>query len=220
MSSRKKIAVVLSGCGNQDGSEVTEAVSLIIGLSNYDAEVVYFAPDLEFTPNNFLTREKLQQTRNMMLESARITRAKIENIEKLNANEFDGLALPGGYGAALHLSTWATEGHRCKVLASLEKAILQFHQQSKPIAAICIAPAIIAKVLGKHKVSLTLGLDPEVIQEIKKTGAIHEECPVDDYITDRLHKVITTPAYMYDDAKPVEVFRGIQGLCKEFIEMA
>jgi enhancing lycopene biosynthesis protein 2 len=216
----KKIAVVFSGCGNKDGSEITESVSLIIALNKLGALVEYFAPDIEFTPKNFLTNKPLSEKRNVMVESSRISRSQMKPLAELNPDHFDGLALPGGFGAALHLSTWASKGSQCEVLPELKSAIEKFYQQSKPIAAICIAPVIIAKVLGKHKVTVTVGDDTETALEIQKTGAVHETCPVDDFITDRGCKVITTPAYMYDDAKPDQVFTGISGLAKELIEMA
>lgn len=217
----KKIAVVLSGCGNKDGAEITEAVSLIVALSEKGADVTFFAPDKEMAPLNFLTGERSKtETRNIMTEAARITRSKMQDLNSLVASDFDGLALPGGYGAALELSTWATKGSACEVLPELSKAILDFHKQSKPIAAICIAPTIVAKVLGKHGVTVTIGNDKETAQEIRKTGAQHEDCPVTDYITDRSAKVITTPAYMYSEAKPHEVFMGIRSLVGEFLEMA
>jgi len=215
----KKIAVILSGCGNKDGSEITEAVSLIISLSTAGAEITYFAPNQEFTPKNFLTNEPLNEKRNLMVEAARISRSQMRDLKELHAQDFDGLAFPGGYGAALHLSNWAEAGAKCQVHPQVEKAILDFYRQSKPIAAICIAPTLIAKVLGHYQVTVTIGTDPETSKEIAKTGAHHEHCPVTDYITDREHKVITTPAYMHE-AKPHEVFQGISGLVKEFIEMA
>ena len=215
----KKIAVILSGCGNKDGTEIQEAVSLIVSLSQLGADISFFAPDIEFTAKNFLTNQPLSEKRNVMIESARITRSQIQDLKILNVSEFDALALPGGFGAALNLSTWANEGSKCKVNFDLENALIEFHKQSKPIAAICIAPAIVACVLGRHAVTLTIGDDPETAAEIKKTGAYHESCPVDDFVTDRHHKIITTPAYMYD-AKPHEIFLGISRMCAELIEMA
>ncbi len=216
---KKKIAIVLSGCGNKDGSEIHESVSLIIHLSQLDAEVQFFAPDQNFTVVNFLTGEKLSEARNVMIESARISRSQMRPLKELAAKDFDGLALPGGSGAAINLSNWASAGAQCKVIPELEKAIIDFHKESKPIAAICIAPTLVARVLGKHKVTLTIGDDSKTIAEIKKTGAIHEICPVDDFVSDREHKIITTPAYMYD-AKPHQVFKGIGGLAQELVEMA
>lgn len=220
MKSAKKIAILLSGCGNKDGSEITEAISLIVQLSKLGAELTFFAPDLIFTPVNFITDQKHSEKRNVMEESARITRSKITDVKKLNADDFDALALPGGFGAALHLCNWAEKGSKCEVLPAVANAIRDFHKQSKPIAAICIAPVILARVLGAEGVELTIGNDAETAAEIRKTGAQHVDCPVDDYVTDRGRKVITTPAYMYGDAKPHEVFNGISGLAKELMEMA
>ena len=216
----RKIAVVLSGCGNKDGAEITEAVSLIVALSEAGAKVQFFAPNLEITPKNFLTNSALPEKRNLMVEASRITRGEISDLKDLDAKSFDGVAFPGGFGAALHLCNWAEKGADCQVLPDLERVIREFHSQSKPIAAICIAPVLVAKVLGSKHPTLTLGNDPATKLEVEKTGAIHEDCPVTDYITDREHKIITTPAYMYDEAKPHQIFRGIFGLVKEFIEMA
>lgn len=217
---KKKVAVVLSGCGNKDGAEITESISLILALSERNAEVTFFAPDTEIQPLNFLTNQPLHEKRNVMVEAARITRSQIQDLGSLVAQDFDALALPGGYGAAKVLSTWATQGSKCEVLPDLKKVILDFHKQSKPIGAICIAPTLVAKVLGSQGVHLTIGNDKETAQEIEKTGAKHVECPVDDFVTDRNMKVITTPAYMYGQATPFQVYTGIRALVQELIEMA
>ena len=223
VSKQKKVAVVLSGCGNKDGSEITEAVSLIIALAQHRADVHFFAPNIEVSVKNFLTGETLTDKRNIMLESARITRSQIQDLNLLNAENFDALVFPGGFGAALHLCNWGEaeikDKAKCKLLPAIEKNILDFYNQSKPIGAICIAPVLLARALGDKNITLTVGDDATTIAEIEKTGAIHEICPVTDYITDREHKVITTPAYMYD-ADAHQVFTGISGLVKELIEMA
>lgn len=216
----KKIAVVLSGCGHRDGTEITEVVSLMIALHQQGAEPVYFAPNMDVESKNHLTGEKNpQDRRNILLESARIARGQIQDLQKLNARDFDALAFPGGFGAATHLSNWAEKASQCHVHPEVSRVIKEFHSQSKPIAAICIAPTLLAKVLGSQGVELTLGEDKAVAAEINKTGARHINCPVDDYVTDRNCKVITTPAYM-QKAKPHEIFKGISGLAKELVEMA
>ncbi len=198
----KKIAIVLSGCGHKDGTEITEAVSLIVNLTELGARLSYFAP----------TQSKE--------DAAKITRTEVSDLENLNAKDFDGLAMPGGYGAAKYLCDWADKGSQCTVHPALAKAIKQFHKDSKPIAAICIAPVIVARVLGDQNVTVTIGDDKATAMEIEKTGATHETCPVTDYISDRNGKIITTPAYMYDEAKPSDVYKGISGLAKELMEMA
>lgn len=216
----KKIAVVLSGCGHLDGSEITETVSLIVALSQAGAKVSFFAPDIEISVTDHVTKKPTSENRNLLHEAARIARGNIESLQHLHAKDFDAVAFPGGFGAAKNLSTWAEKGAACEVNPEVQRVILDFYNASKPIGAICIAPTLIAKVLGHKKVTVTIGNDPSTIAEIQKTGAQHEECPVDDYLTDRETKVVTTPAYMYSDAKPNEIFAGIFGLAHELVEWA
>ncbi|WP_347356184.1 isoprenoid biosynthesis glyoxalase ElbB [Bdellovibrio sp.] len=216
----KKVAVVLSGCGFKDGSEITEAVSLLVGLNQAGAEVSCFAPDIQIPVTDHLTGKPSGETRSLLAESARIARGHIKSLDKLHAKDFDAVAFPGGYGAAKNLCNWAEKGAQCEVNPEVKRVILDFYNSSKPIGALCIAPVVVAKVLGDKKVTVTIGDDAETAAEIQKTGAIHEECPVNDYITDRESKVVTTPAYMYGDAKPNEVFAGIFGLAHELVEWA
>ncbi len=215
----KKIAVVLSGCGYLDGSEITEAVSLLIALNQAGAETFCFAPNIDVPAMDHKSGQSAEK-RNVLQESARIARGKVQDLAELDEKNFDAVAFPGGYGAAKNLSSWATEGAKSQVLPAVEKVILDFYKASKPIGAMCIAPVLLAKVLGNKKVTLTIGNDAATAAELAKTGAVHEECPVDDYITDRETKVVTTPAYMYDDAKPHEVFKGIFGMAHELVEWA
>ncbi len=216
----KKIAVVLSGSGYLDGTEITEAISLFIALNQAGAEVSCFAPDIELAEVDHISQAPTGAKRNVLKESARIARSKVKSLAELHAKDFDGLAFPGGFGAAKNLCNWAEKGAACDVNAEVKRVILEFFEASKPIGACCIAPVLLAKVLGKKKVTLTIGDDAATAAEIQKTGAQHEECPVDDYITDRETKVVTTPAYMYGDAKPNEVFAGIFGLAHELVEWA
>lgn len=216
----KKIAVVLSGCGFQDGSEITEAVSLLIALNEAGGDVTCFAPDIQISVNNHLTGKPETEKRSLLAESARIARGHVADIKTLHAKDFDAIAFPGGYGAVKNLCNWAEKGSQCEVNSDVARVITEFYEASKPIGAVCIAPVLVAKVLGKHKPTLTIGEDAATAAEIAKTGAVHEECPVDDYISDRETKVVTTPAYMYGDARPSDVFKGIFGLAHELVEWA
>lgn len=215
----KRIAVVLSGCGFQDGTEITEAVSSLIALSELNVDYEVFAPNTELSAKNHLNGESLGQ-RNVMAESARISRGDCKDISELKADNFDGILFPGGFGAALNLSNWAQKGSGCEVNSEVQTLIESFHSDSKPIGALCIAPAVIAKVLGKYSVALTIGNDSETAAEIEKTGASHIECAVTDFVTDRENKVVTSPAYMYGEAKPFEVYTGVRKAIHEFVEMA
>lgn len=216
----KKIAVVLSGCGYLDGSEITESISVLIALNQAGAEVKCFAPDIELNEMDHLGKSATGTKRNVLKESARIARSEVSPLASLSAKDFDGIVFPGGFGAAKNLSNWAEKGATCDVNEDVKRVILEFFEASKPIGACCIAPVLLAKVLGKKKVTLTIGDDAATAAEIQKTGAQHEECPVDDYISDRETKVVTTPAYMYGNAKPNEVFAGIFGMVHELVEWA
>lgn len=215
----KKVAVVLSGCGFKDGTEITESVSTLIALGQAGAKYSCFAPDKNFESVDHITDESTG-SRNTFSESSRICRGQLNKLNDLNPDHFDAIVFPGGYGAALHLCDWAQKGAESQVHPEVVRIIREFHDQSKPIGAICIAPALVAKVLGDKEVTVTIGSDKETAEEIEKTGAVHETCEVTDYITDRANKVVTTPAYMYDDARACEVFTGVNGLVKELVEMA
>lgn len=216
----KNIAVVLSGCGYLDGSEITEVVSLMIELDRSGCSYTFYAPNTNYPSTQHSDQPFLGGgVRNALEESARITRGQIKNLNELQTEDYDGFALPGGFGAAKNLSTWATDGALCTVNKDLEKTILSFHKESKPILAICIAPALIARVLGKDFTPcVSLGDDQKNSGEIEKTGAEHVDCLVTDFVTDRENKIISTPAYMCN-ASPYEVFTGISRACSEFIEM-
>ena len=215
----KKIAVVLSGCGYLDGAEITESVSTLISLSELGADYTVFAPDDNLSVVNHNTSEGESAERNILAEAARISRGNVKPLTDLKVDDFDALVMPGGFGAAKNLSKFATAGSGGEILLSVKEAIQGFHAESKPVGAICISPALVAMSLGDKGVELTIGNDKDTAAEIEKTGAVHVDCEVTDYVTDRENKVITTPAYMYD-AKPHEVFTGIRNMLKELVEMA
>lgn len=206
---QRKIAVVLSGAGHLDGAEITEAVSALIAISETGASYQCFAPDVAN-----------ESGANVLQMSQRIARGKALPLSQLQSKDFDGLVFPGGYGAAKILSNFAEKGSQASVLPDAARAIREFHKDSKPIGFICIAPALAGLVLGNTGVELTVGEAGEAAGEISKLGAVHTVCPVTDYISDRDQKVLSTPAYMYDDAKPVEVFTGIRKMIRELVEMA
>ncbi|MCO5113055.1 MAG: isoprenoid biosynthesis glyoxalase ElbB [Bdellovibrionaceae bacterium] len=218
---QKKIAVILSGCGYLDGSEITEATSALIALSAQGVDYKIFAPKVTLKPTSHVDESLLEPApRNTLEESARIARGNIQDIADLNPKLFDGIVFPGGYGVAKNLCSWAQDGSKCSVHPKVKETIEAFYESSKPILAICIAPALIARVLGQiTPVNLTIGNDKATAAEIQKTGCEHVECTVDDFVTDREAKVISTPAYMYE-AKPHQVFTGIQKAVAEFVEMA
>lgn len=216
----KKVAVVLSGCGFMDGAEITEAVSSLIALSEAGAEYLCFAPSAPLQVTDHLAKRPSGETRDVLAESARIARGNVQDIRELREKDFDAVVFPGGFGAALNLSSWAKEGANATVHPEVMRVITEFHKATKPIGALCIAPTLVAKALGSENVNVTIGDDLATAKEIEKTGARHVKCDVTDYVSDRDHKVLTSPAYMYGNAKPHEVFTGVRKMIRELVEMA
>lgn len=216
----KNVAVILSGCGFLDGAEITEAISTLIAIGQHGAAYKVFAPNKEVAETNHLTQKATGQTRNVLQEAARIARGDIEPLEKLQGQDFDALAFPGGFGAALHLCNFAEKGSGGEIDPQVARVVNEFHGSGKPIAAICIAPAIVALALGKTGVHVTIGDDAGTASEVEKTGAKHHNCAVEKFVVDEGNKIITTPAYMYGTAKPHQVFEGVSAAIRELIQMA
>ncbi len=215
----KRIAVILSGCGFKDGAEITESVCTFLALSEKKAAYIAFGIDKNFQSINHTT-DKTEDKRNALSESSRIYRKPVMNLKELKVDDFDALILPGGFGAALHLCNFAEKGFEACVDEDMKKIIKEFYEKSKPVGAFCIAPVLLALVLGHEHVSITIGNDKSVIENIEKTGARHVECRVDDFVTDRENKIVTSPAYMYSEALPFEVYTGIKKAVSEIFEMA
>lgn len=211
----RKIALVLLGCGHRDGSEITESVSAILALTELKAQISYFSFD-----ENFPVIDEPNQKRNALIESQRISRGSSQNITDLNVNDYDALVIPGGSGLLTHLTTWSTDHFKFKVHAQLTRVVEEFHEQSKPIGAICIAPFLVAQILRKHEPLITLGESSDLIPALKKMGIEHELCPSTDFITDRVCKIVSTPAYMNTNPSPFEVSSGIKLMIKELVEMS
>ena len=194
----KKIGVILSGCGVNDGSEIHEAVITLLAIDRAGAEAICMAPDIEqLQVVNHLTGTPVAgEKRNVLVESARIARGKIRNLKEVKASELDALILPGGFGAAKNLCDFALKGAACAVNPEVERLLREVHQAGKPIGALCIAPALVARILGKEQPTVTIGTDPATAAAIEQTGAKHQDCLVREFVIDRQHKLVTTPAYM------------------------
>lgn len=208
----KKIGVVLSGCGVRDGSEIHEAVLTLLAIDQCGAEAVCMAPASDFPETNHLTMQETGAKRNVLVESARIARGNIRDIKEVRASELDAVILPGGFGAARNLCDFASKGAAATVNPEVARLLREMASSRKPIGAICIAPVVIAAVLG-HELApaVTIGNDSATAAEIEKTGAVHRNCPVTGTVVDRDKMIVTTPAYMLAD-RISQVYEGI-GKC-------
>lgn len=218
----KKFAVILCGSGFLDGSEIREAVGTLWALSLEGVETQCFAPNLpQHHVMNCLTRDEAKsESRNMLVESARIARSQVKPLNELKVTDFDGLLLPGGFGAAKNLCTFAFHGSNAKVLPELEQLLHGFHAKKKPIGAVCIAPAIVALAFKGKGFELTVGEKGEAAMEIEKLGHHVKVCKANEAHIDSVNRIVTTPAYMYDSAPLHEIFDGIKKLVHEVVRLA
>ena len=217
----KKIGVVLSGCGVYDGAEIHESVLTLLALDRRGAEAVVCAPD---APQMHVVDHRSGQveagaSRNVLAESARIARGAIRDVAHLKAGEIDGLILPGGFGAAKNLCDFAVKGASCAVHPEVARLVREVHAQGKPVGAVCIAPALVAKVLGAEKPRLTIGTDEATAQGLEAMGATHVACAVTEVAVDRERKLVSTPAYMLGK-RISEVADGIDKAVGALLAMA
>jgi enhancing lycopene biosynthesis protein 2 len=211
----KKFAVVLSGCGVFDGAEIHEATLTLLAIAQQGASYEIFAPDVDqYHVINHLTHQPSNEKRNVLIESARIARGKINALSLFKASDFDALIFPGGFGAAKNLSTVAFQGADAKVNPDVEKAVKAMHAAGKPIGALCIAPAVIAKILGN--VEVTIGDDPGTASAIEKMGGKHIKTTHGQVVVDKRNKIFTTPCYMLD-ASIVQIYEGAMNVVREII---
>lgn len=217
----KNIAVILSGCGFLDGSEIRESVLTLLALDKHaNVRVQCLSLDQDtYHVVNHLTGDVESGKRNMLVESARIARGKIKDLTSVRADDFDAVIMPGGYGVAKNLSTFAFEGNAGSVNPTVAHFLKRMHELKKPIGAICIAPAIIAQLFGKDKVEITLGMDAGVATNIEKTGAVHRPVDTTGIVVDKQNRIVSTPAYMFDNGRLHEIARGIEKCVNEVIAL-
>jgi enhancing lycopene biosynthesis protein 2 len=221
MSEKKVIGVILSGAGYLDGAEIQEAVCSLLALSDGGAETRIFAPDMELDEVDHLSGEPTGQKRNVLTESARIARGNVENIKDVQGTDVDGWILPGGFGAAKNLSSFATEGGAATADKDVTRVIREALAAQMPIGACCIAPALLAVVTKSSGPSLTLtiGKDADTAGAMSQMGAKHVNCAVDEVAIDENHHVVTAPAYMYD-ASLADVNAGIRKMVQQVLAWA
>ncbi len=213
----KKFAVILSGCGVYDGAEIHEAVMTLYSIAKEGAAYQCFAPDIpQHHVVNHLSGKPVAAERNVLEESARIARGNIKALDEFNPREFDALIFPGGFGAAKNLSTYAFDGAGCSVNPLVAEAVREMVSLQKPVGALCIAPVILAKVLGD--VELTIGSTPGTIKDLEQMGARHTLTTHGQVVVDKRHKVFTTPCYMLD-AGILDIAEGAGNIVKEMMKI-
>ncbi len=212
-----KIGVLLSGCGFLDGAEIREAVLTYLALSKHNVEIISIAPNIDqHHVVNHLTGDEVSESRNVLVEAARIARGDIKDLATINPDDLDALLIPGGFGVAKNLSSFAFKGPEANFNPLVENFIKQIHSAKKPIGTICIAPAVINLLIPAK---VTIGNDAATAAAIQKLGGEHIDCQADEIMLDEKNKIVSTPAYMLD--APLHLIsRGIEKCVNKTIELA
>ncbi len=217
-----KVGVVLSGCGHQDGSEIHEAVFTLHALEKAGAEAIIMAPDMDqfHVINHLNGNEDLSESRNILVESARIARGKVVDVASVSGHQLDALIFPGGTGMAKNIFDYSMAGINCTVISDVQRLVVEILEADKPLGAICIAPVMIAKVLeylGRTG-TVTGGFNVEINNDIKAMGINTIEVGAEEIVIDKENKIVTTPAYV--EAKSMnESFTGIEKLVNKVLDM-
>ncbi len=219
----KRVGVLLSGCGFLDGSEIHESVLTLLHLDRAGATAVCMAPDVAQADvvDHAQRKPATGETRNVLREAARIARGKIRDVKGVEPDQLDALILPGGYGAAKNLCSFARQGADATVHPEVARLMRAMHEAGKPIGVICIAPALCAAVFRGSDVHprLTIGDDQGTAAALQAMGAEHVDTRVTGIAVDEANRIVSTPAYMYD-ARVADVSIGIEKLCAAVLSMA
>lgn len=217
-----RVGVCLSGCGVFDGAEIHESVLTLLALDRAGAEAVCMAPDvMQMHVIDHRDGRVTGEERNVLAESARIARGEIRDIAEVRAGELDALILPGGFGAAKNLCDFATAGASARVQPDVSRLVREMLAARKPIAAVCIAPALVAAICRDAGIAceLTIGTDAETARAIEAMGSHHLACPVDEFRVDEEHRIVSTPAYMLA-GRISEAALGIERAVRELLRLA
>ncbi len=221
MSGKKKIGVVLSGCGVYDGAEIHESVLTLLAIDRAGAEAVCMAPNVDqLHVINHMTGDEMNEKRNVLVEASRIARGEIKDIATVKADDIDALMFPGGFGAAKNLCDFAVNGENCDVHPEVLRLVREFKDKQKPQAAVCIAPAMMAKIYegtGTNPV-LTIGNDADTSGKIEAMGSRHQNAAVTETVVDTENKIVSNPAYMLGQSIS-EVAEGIDNTVAELMKL-
>lgn len=225
-----KFGILLSGCGVYDGAEIQEAVLAMLAVQEIDAEYLCIAVDApQHHVINHLTGEEMPESRNMLVEAARIARGSIKNIQDVEPADIDGLIIPGGFGSAKNFTSWAFSGPDSNILPEVKLLLVNLVNIGKPIAALCVSPVVLAKAFEDSDIhlNLTIGTTLETSpydiaafnEGLKKNGAITTPKSVREIQIDPVNKIVTAPCYMMD-ATILDIRKNIRSAVEALRDLA
>lgn len=208
-----KIGVLLSGCGVNDGAEIHESVISLLAIQEmgWDYQCISIdAPQHHVV--NHLNGEVMQESRNMLIEAARIARGSILSINDVEPADLDALIIPGGFGSAKNFTKWAFHGPDCDIIPEVKLLLVNMVNVGKPIVALCISPVVLAKAFqgsGIHptlSVGTSLEATPydilEISEALESIGADVHQKSISEIQVDIKNRIICAPCYMMEATLP------------------
>ncbi len=217
-----RILVLLAGCGAKDGAEIREAVLTLLAIDREGAKYQCAAPNIkQHHVLNFIDDTEIKEERNVLIEAARIARGDILDLTNVSMQDYDAIALPGGYGVAKNFCSFAFDGAKASVNPEVKRIIREAYDLRKPIAAICIAPAVVALSLADKApdITLTLGLEAGPNEALRTIGVQSKTCLTTECILDRKNLIVSSPAYMDGGASLSDLDAGISKAIKVLVEL-
>ncbi len=204
-----KVGVLLHGCGVYDGTEIHEAVLTLLAIREAGHDYVCLAPNVDQHHVIDHTKgEEMNETRNVLVESARIARGEVESLTVDHANQIDALVMPGGFGTAKNITKWAFSGPDGEIHSLTRDFLRAVVAAKKPVAALCMSPTTLAKALQGTDVNakLTVGTTDEsspyeiaaISEGVASVGMTTEMKSVRDVSVDDVNKIVCAPCYMMD----------------------
>jgi enhancing lycopene biosynthesis protein 2 len=215
-----KIGVLLTGCGVYDGAEIQEAVLTLLAIAEQGDEAVCISVNMnQHHVINHLTGEEMPETRNMLVEAARIARGSVLDCVSVHPADLDALVIPGGFGSAKNFTTWAFDGPNGTILPEVKLLLVNMYNAGKPIVGLCVSPVVLAKALEgiNQSITMTLGTSTESSPYdiaafhggLAQTGVHPTEKSIKEILIDYKNRIITAPCYMMD-ANIVEIRENIK----------
>jgi enhancing lycopene biosynthesis protein 2 len=212
-----------------DGAEIQEAVLTLLAIDEMGWNAVCISVDKpQHHVINHLTGEVMDESRNMLVEAARIARGQITPIENISPSDIDALVIPGGFGSAKNFTSWAFDGPSSTILPEVKLLLVNLVNVGKPIVALCVSPVVVAKAFEGSSIhpTLTLGSTSEPSpydingfnEGLRATGSITQERTIREVLIDPSNRIICAPCYMME-ARITEIHENIQHALRALKEL-
>jgi enhancing lycopene biosynthesis protein 2 len=201
---KRRIGILLAGCGTYDGSDPHEAVLSMLAAQRMGHEVIPLVIEgQQFHVVDHTTGTQVEgAVREQMAEAARLVRGKLYVLKDMSPRLLDGLILPGGQGTLKNLlHAFDNEAGRKSLDAGLQAFLLEMNRAGGVIGAVSLAEFVISEVFGPW---------PE--------GKGCFDLKPEEVLVDRERRLLLTPGYTLANSLS-QLYTGIENLCAEMCRL-